>query len=275
MEKPLNAGASEATWDECIQLLDRLPTMPLDQRVEAITRLIRNPSPGVRSRALRMGAAVLSDDILTGYLRNDADGVLRNAGLEMLKMRGSRGFALAVELLRDPDDDVVLQAVLVLDHLKDPRALESLRAQLRHPDLNVVQAVIVAIGHLGDARTIPDLLPFLEGDSWLQLAAVEALGDIRSPVAVQPLAGLLTDLMVGPLAAEALARIGGAQAFRRLAHHWLRFQQDLDAETMLGLLSYVLEGLPRFPAAIDGLRPSLVEHLRDGGAERLPAARCL
>ncbi|MDY7095108.1 MAG: HEAT repeat domain-containing protein [Acidobacteriota bacterium] len=271
----MTGSASEATWDECIQLLDQLPSMPLEQRVEAITRLIRNPSPGIRSRALRMGAAALSDDVLTSYLRDDADGVLRNAGLEMLKMRGSRGFTLAVELLRDPDDDVVLQAVLVLDHLKDPRALEPLRAQLRHSDPNVVQAVIVAIGHLGDARTIPDMLPFLEGDSWLQVAAVEALGDIRSPVAVPHLAKLLTDLMMGPLAAEALARIGGFDAFKRLAEHWLRFEQDLDAETMLGLLAHVLEGLPRFPPDVAGLRGSLSLYLHDTGAVRVPAARAL
>jgi HEAT repeat protein len=266
----------EPSWQESIELLDRLPSLPLEERVEVLERLVRNSSPGIRGRALRMGAAVLSDDVLTAYLRNDADGVVRNAGLEMLKMRGNKGFALAVQLLSDPDYDVALQAVLILDHLKDPRALEPLRAQLRHSDPNVVQAVITGIGQLGDARTIPDLLPFLKADSWLQVAAVEALGDIRSPVAVEPLKPLLTDLIVGPIAAEALARIGGPQAFRCLSEHWLRFQQELDAETSLGLLAHVLEGLENPPPDVEGIRESLVEHLEHEQKEvQLASARCL
>ncbi len=266
----------EPSWQECVELLEQLPSMPLSDRLTAIERLLRNSSPGIRGRALRMGSALLPESTLVTYLRNDADGVLRNAGLEMLKMRGLQSFSLSVSLLRDPDYDVALQAVLLLDHFKDPRALESLRAQLRHEDPNVVQAAIMAIGHLGDARAIPDLLPFLEAETWVQAASVEALGDIRSPVAVVPLSRLLTDLMVGPLAAEALARIGGARAFRSLATHWLRFEKELDTETSLGLLAHVLEGLPRFPAPVDGLRASLAHHLEHEQPRiQLAAARCL
>lgn len=269
-------SAAEPEWYECIELLDRLPAMKKGERVEAIERLVRNASPGIRGRALRMGAALLSDDALTAYLRNDADDVLRNAGLEMLKIRGSRGFSLAQQLLKDPDPDVSLQAVLVLDHLKDPRALEPLRAQLTHSDPNVVQAVIVSIGHLGDARSIPDLLPFLSSDPWLQAASVEALGDIRSAAAVPALTKLLTDLMVGPLAAEALARIGGLRAFRALVDHTLRFAEELDPESSLGLLAHVLEGLRKPPAEVAGLRPFLARYLREGTpSERSAAARCL
>ncbi len=263
-------------WQECIELLDRLPALARGARLGAIETLVRNSSPGIRARALRMGAALLSDDALTTYLRNDDDAVLRNSGLEMLKMRGGRGFSLAVSLLQDPDPDVSLQAVLVLDHLKDPRALEPLRAQLRHSDANVRQAVIVSIGHMGDARSIPDLLPFLSSEPWFQLAAVEALGDLRSPQAVEPLADLLTDLMVGPLAAEALARIGGPQAFQFLTSHWLRFQDELEPETTLGLLAHVLEGLREAPAEISGFRRSLVDYLEtESSATQGAAARCL
>src|SRR5262249_5586366 len=104
-------------------------------------------------------------------------------GLEVFKLRGSRSFAVALRLLKDGDPDVVLQSVLILDHLRDPRALEPLRGALSHSDPNVVQAAILAIGRLGNARSIPDLLPFLDADPWLQTAAVQALGDLRSPLA--------------------------------------------------------------------------------------------
>jgi HEAT repeat protein len=264
----------ETTWQECIELLDQLPSMPKEERIAAIERLIRNPSPGIRSRALRMGAAAIPDERIKDYLRSDADDVLRNAGLEMLKMRGNRGFNLTVQLLKDDDNDVVLQAVICLTHLRDPRGLEPLRSVLHHADPNVVQEAIVAIGQIGDARAIPDLLGFLDSDSWLQMAAVQALGNLRSPVAVPHLKRHLTDLLTGPIAAEALARIGGTNAFRALAQHWLRFQNEVDTETTLGLLAHVLEGLPRPPTPVEGLRQALKERLRDEqGAIRDAAAR--
>ena len=96
----------------------------------AVEELVRTTSAAVRDPAIRIGAAVLSDDCLTSYLRNGADDVRRNAGLEMVKRRGSAGVTLAVSLLDDRDADVVLQAVLALDHLSDPRSLEPLRRLL-------------------------------------------------------------------------------------------------------------------------------------------------
>ncbi len=267
---------SANSWDECIELLDRLPTLDQDARREALERLIRNPSPGIRSRALRMGAALLSDDQIKAYLRSDADDVIRNAGVEMLKMRGNRGFSLATKLLADEDGDIVLQAVLTLKALRDPRALEPLRAALHHQDPNVVQEAIVAIGELGDARAIPDLLGFLEADPWLQMAAVQALGYLRSPVAVRHLEPLLTDLLVGPMSAEALARIGGREAFETLLRHWLRFVQDLDTETTVGLLAHVLEGLPNPPDDPEPARQALAPLLEHGREPvRISAARGL
>jgi HEAT repeat protein len=258
-----------------MELLSSLPAMNLDTRADAIERLVRNPSPGIRSRALRVGATVLSDDRVVEYLRSEADGVLRNAGLEMLKLRAGKGFGLAVELLKDRDHDVVLQAVLALDHYKDPRALEPLRGCLDHQDMNVAQAAIVAIGHLGDARAIPDLLPFLASDPWVQLGAIQALGDLRSPAAVRPLSRLLTDMMVGPLAAEALARIGGVQACRVLAQHWLRFRDTLEVEPTVGLLAHILEGLPRSAPEIADLRASLIEVLDGENGAAVAAARAI
>ena len=266
----------ETTWRECIELLDHLPSMPIKDRIDAIERLIRNPSPGIRSRSLRMGAAAIPDERLKEYLRSDADDVLRNAGLEMLKMRGNRGFSLTLTLLKDDDPDVVLQAVIVLTHLRDPRALEPLRSVLHHPDPNVIQEAIVAIGQIGDARAIPDLIAFLEADSWLQMAAVQALGNLRSPVAVPHLKRLLTDFMTGPLAAEALARIGGLNAFKALSGHWLRFRNEVDNETTLGLLAHVLEGLPRPPQPPEGLVEALDPLLEsDQETLRVAVARSL
>jgi HEAT repeat protein len=272
-------GNQAPSWDECVDILERLPTMPLDTRVAALERLVRNPSPGIREQALRIGASVLPDSRLTEYLRDPADAALRNAGSEILRLRGGRSLPLVVRLLRDSDPDVVLQAVLILDRLRDPRALEPLHATLGHADPNVQQEAILAIGHLGDARSIPHLVPFLSADLWVQMAAVQALGDLRAPEAVPYLAGRLTDPMVGSLAAEALARIGGELSFRALAAHWPAGGVEIDEETMLGLLAHVIEGLPRPEETTilpGGFREALSARLHDRLPEvRTAAARCL
>ncbi len=268
-------GEVQSDWEECVHLLRKLPEMPLEERISTLELLMRNPSQVIRKTALRMGAALLPDDRLVAYLRNGADDVLRNAGLETLKLRGSKALNTGMVLLQDKDPDVVLQAVLILDHVRDPRGLEPLRPLLHHPDLNVVQAVLTALGHLGDGRTISDIVPFLQADPWLQMAAVQALGDLRSPKAIPHLQSLLPDLMLGSFAAEAIARIGGAQAFDVLAAHWLQFQDDLEAETYLGLMAHVLQGLSGRPPLSDDLAASLKAHMESPSASvRSNAANC-
>ncbi|MBV8199291.1 MAG: HEAT repeat domain-containing protein, partial [Acidobacteria bacterium] len=275
-------AAAELSWDGAMLLLEALPAMPLGERGVQVERLVRNPSPGIRERVLQVGANLLPEERIAEHLRNDHDAVLRNAGLEMLKLRGARSFQLAVRLLADPEPDVVLQAVLLLDHIRDPRAIEPLRAVLGHGDLNVAQAAILAIGRLGDGRSIPDLLPFLDADPWLQMAAVQALGDLRSRRAVPDLARMLGDPVTGSLAAEALARIGGLTACRALAALWLGQAGQLDDAALLGLLAHALEGLPRARAeiadrpAIARLLASLGGRLADATPEvRGAAARCV
>src|SRR5262245_37677172 len=265
------------SWDECVQLLERLPALPLDSRVAAIERLVRNPSPGIREQALRIGAAILPEARVTEYLRDESDAVLRNAGSEIFRLRGGRSLPTVVALLQDPEPDVVLQAVLILERLRDPRALEPLHAALAYPDPNVQQEALLAVGGLGDARSIPHLLPFLDADPWVQMAAVQALGDLRAPEAVPHLAARLTDPLVGSLAAGALARIGGEAAFRALAEHWPAGEVDLAEEALLGLLAHVLEGLPERPAWLpDGFFVTLSVRLAGHSDEaRGAAARCL
>ncbi|HET9949913.1 MAG TPA: HEAT repeat domain-containing protein [Longimicrobiales bacterium] len=267
------APASGSGHAADLATLERLPALAPAEQAELIRQLILNPSPDVRGPALFVGSAVLSDDQICAYLRESASDVLRNAGLEMLKLRGSRAFDLCTMLLSDRDADVVLQAVLALDHLRDPRALGPLREVLTHANPNVVQAAIVAIGNVGHAASAHDLLPFLGADTWLQFAAIQALGALRAPVAVEPLTRLLPDMILGSLAAESLARIGGTEAFIALASRWLETQED---DAALEFVAHVLEGLGHRPPPVAGLEEAVGARLAGApGPGRSAAARCL
>ena len=266
--------AANRFHDKDIALLESLPGLPPGDRRAAIEHLVHNSSPAVREPAIRMGAVLLTDDSLASYLREEADDVLRNAGLEMLKLRGPKSVDLGISLLTDRDSDVVLQSVMLLDHLKDPRALEPLRGVLRHANANVVQAAIVAIGQLGHAAAAADLLRFLTGEPWFQVAAIQALGNLRAANAIGPLSELLDDPMVGAFAAEALMWIGGPEAFQHLAHYWLTDRADGDKP--IELLAHVLEGLIESAPEMPGLRDAIAARMNyTAGSLGIAAARCL
>jgi HEAT repeat protein len=251
--------------------LARVAALPDAERAAVLGRLLRSPAGDTRESALRVGAALLSADQLVAFLRDGEDATLRNAAVEMLKLCGRAVVPLAIELLSDRDADVVLQAVLVLDHARDPRALEPLRGALGHANLNVVQAAIVAIGHVGTRAVVDDLVPFLGREPWVQMAAIEALGDLRAPEAVAPLAALLEDAFLGDLAADAIARVGGGSAFACLAIRWLGEAPGGGLER----LAHTAEGLTEAPPEVLGLLPALEAALRADDAASPAAARCL
>jgi HEAT repeat protein len=252
--------------------LANVAELPPAERVTVIMRLLRNPRSEIRDAAIRVAAVVWTTDQIVALLREPADDALRNAGVEMLKVRGRDAVAIAIELLGDRDADIVLQAVLVLDHLRDPRALEPLRCVLSHANLNVVQVAIVAIGHLGTRAVVDDLVPFLRAAPWVQMAAVEALGDLRAPEAIGELAAFAGDPFIGPLAADAIARIGGPEALRVLGTQWV--DTGGDDESSLDRLAHVAEGLV-VPAEVPpGLGERLLTVLQASGETASAAARC-
>ncbi|UCG88573.1 MAG: HEAT repeat domain-containing protein [Gemmatimonadota bacterium] len=254
--------------------LAALPQLSERERAPVLERLFRDPSPDVRQAAVRMGAMFLQEDAVVAYLRNDSDDVLRNAAAEMLKHCGPRSVAIARLLLHDRDKDVVLQAIVLLRHFRDAGAIGPLRQLLGHTDPNVVQSAILALGRVGHAGVAADLLPFLNRELWLQMAAVEALGELRSQVAVESLARLLADPMLGGLAADALSRIGGTEAFSRLGGFLV--MGDCEARDRLEQLAGAIEGCDEPAPPVDGLAKLLGGCLCDSDNEaRTASARCL
>lgn len=267
-------GEESLSYEECLRLLQKIPQLGVDAQLEAFEKVLRFPDEDVRRRILGLGASLLSDDRLVEFLRDDADDVRRNAGIEMLKLRRRRAFQLAEMLVDDDDYDVALQAVVVLGHLSDRRAIEPLRRLLQHEDVNIVQEAIIALGRLGDVRAQNDLLPFLKQSPWVQTAAIEALGKMGAVEAIPQLVALLEDPVASSFVVDALARIGGAQAIQALAQHWLRHEED--TEPLLQRLAYMLENLTGpVPRALGFERALKDCTLSSDKNTRLAAVRCL
>lgn len=256
-----------------IVALRRLVRLRPARREAALQRLLRQQHLATRGAAVRVGAMLLPPERLVAWLRDGSDPVLRNAGLAMLEARGAASRPVARALLQDDDADVVRQAIQLVERLHDRRAVPSLRRLLRHAHANVVQAAVLALGQVGDAAVAADLIPLLQGDHWLAVAAAQALGAMRSVDALAPLSAALADELLRPVAARALAQIGGAEAFRALAACWLAHPDE--GELLECCVTTAEEAAPT-PPIVPGLYRALTGALRgDVHAARVEAARAL
>jgi HEAT repeat protein len=115
-------------------------------------------------------------------------------------------------MLAHPQTDVVMFALQVLSRIGDPAAAPGILPLVRHPDLNVAQSAIEALGQLRAAGAVPLLLELLQGELWLQLAAIDALGAIGDPRAVGPLVELVPDSVVAEASLQALQRLAAPES---------------------------------------------------------------
>lgn len=169
-------------------------------------------SPAVREVAVAWAARSLAPAALLPLMADAVDSVVRNAALAALERQGPFAVTAVAQLTGDADPDVAMFACQVLGGIGSREAGPALFTALRRPEVNVVQAAAEALGRLQLAAAVPALVAMLHRESWLQLAAVDALGAIGSPHAVEPLLALVPDSFVAMPALDALRRIGDPSA---------------------------------------------------------------
>ncbi len=180
----------------------------------------------------------------------DQDGAVRQAATLALTRMGEAAVLPLADRLLDQDLGMQESAASILARIGDVRVVEKLVAALGSPDWIVRMHAARGLGRIGDPRSIspvmrllqdkvkavreeaatalvsigkpavPVLLEALRHDDWLvRLHAIEALGKVRAPEAVEPLLGLLftdRDTAVREDTARALGDIGDARAVRFL-----------------------------------------------------------
>ena len=181
-------------------------------REPAILRALEDESPAVRERAIRLAARYVEPGVLGAMVADGADAVRRNAALSALERQGP--YALPhLEAMRGlGDDDVVMFALQSLARIGDPAAAPAVLPLIRHSQLNIAQSAIEALGRLRSREAVPELLGLLQGELWLQLAAIDALGAIGDPAAVGPLVELVPDSIMAEPAVLALQRLADPES---------------------------------------------------------------
>jgi len=228
-----------------------------EEREAAILAALEDAQPAVRERAIRLAARHLEPAVLGELVADDANAVRRNSAIAALERQGPYALPQLQVMLRLDDLDVVMFALQVLARIGDPAPTAAILPLLRHPDLNVAQSAIEALGQLRSREAVPALLELLQGELWLQLAAIDALGAIGDARAVGPLVDLVPDSVVAEPALEALQRLAAPEALEPLLGRLLIVRERSLLDPLLLAVGVVIDLHPDPAPAAARLRQEL------------------
>jgi HEAT repeat protein len=194
---------------------------PLEGRTVAeLLLLVGDAEHGFKSEAMRLllGQGLAANfAVYEAAVRNDDEADLRNGAMEMLVKFGEESVPGLALLLADPNEEVRNFCAVMLGDIGSRTAVGALVGALADAETNVSHAAAEALGKIGDRAAVEPLLGLLQGDLWLQFAAITALGELRDPRAVSDLIRLLDDELLAPPVAEALGKLGDSRALKPLA----------------------------------------------------------
>ena len=195
----------------------------------------------VRERAIRLAARYVEPAGLGELVADQANAIRRNAAITALERQGPYAVPHLRTMLARPEVDVVMFGLQMLSRIGDPVAVHGVLPLVRHPDPNVAQSAIEALGQLRHREAVPTLLQLLEGDLWLQLAAIDALGEIGDPVAIGPLCALIPDSIVAEPAVTALQRIAAPESLEPMIQRLVIVQERSLRDALLLAIGVVID----------------------------------
>ena len=175
-----------------------------------------------RQAAIRLAARKLPAALLVEGVASEANSVLRTACIDALRLKGPSAVPVLKRATESEDPDVVLFTLQILGSMPEEEAAPVLLGFLAHPDLNIAQAAVESLGDLKCRRAVGPLLELLEGDLWLRFAVILSLGRIGDSRATLELLKLAADESLGTTALEAVGRIGDPSAIEPLCRELVR-----------------------------------------------------
>jgi hypothetical protein len=223
--------AEEAGADALVEQINQAPTSADRKQLLDVFRELAHGTPALirmlgdsrwfvaRNAADLLGELVVvqAEEPLIGLLRHTDDRVRRAATNALARLGTPDATKRVHEAMNDASPEVRMQVAATLGNRRDNRAsMTLLRAIDDEDDGDVQLAMIAALGRVGTAEAIQRLVKmaepegrlFKKKDAALRIAAVQALGDAKTPAAVTALKALADDKDrdVRETAARALAQ---------------------------------------------------------------------
>ena len=283
---PLAARAADPDSSERWSAALALAKVPGEEAEDLLVGLLKDEDYRVRERAVaslgrRFNARVASACAVA--LADDADAGHRAAGLVLLAKGGAAGRAVLLGALQHPSADVRISAATALPGpspgAETVSAIEA--AARREGDPNARAALLLALGRTGRREAISPLLAVLEeGNLWLQIHALEALGSVGDPEIAPRLLPLLGNDSLRQGALHALARLSSPIAAEPLIRRAAAGELD---PFLLAAARAALEASPA--STLASLRPlwpdareallTLLEDPEEDGPARTDAAHLM
>lgn len=180
-----------------------------------VSKWLSDPDARVRESAAEVLAVLRDPGSVAGLGRalEDAEASVRaSAALALGNSRSSEASSFLLGHLDDADPEVRHAVIAALEDLGDPRAIVPLIGRIQEQRASLRRQAALALGALGDARAVAALIVALaDADAGVRMAAASALGKLKASDAVWSLGTLLErepDPEVQAAALDALGAIG-------------------------------------------------------------------
>jgi HEAT repeat protein len=228
--------------DEHSRRLAALESLPEGAaRDQMILAALEDESAVVRERAIRLATRYIEPHVLGELVADEVNAIRRNAAITALERQGPYAVPHLRTMLSHPEVDLVMFALQMLSRIGDPLAVHGVVPLVQHPHPNVAQAAIEALGQLRHREAVPALLRMLKSELWLQVAAIDALGEIGDPAAVGPLLDLVPDSIVAEPAMSALERIAAPESLEGLLGKLLIVREPALRDAVLLAIGVVID----------------------------------
>lgn len=203
-----------------------------DRAANVLCDVLRNePSAVLRRKAAwtlnTMGHAAAIEALIQALQKDEDGGVRQNAATALGSVPDPRCTAPLVAVLSDKDPELRECAVIGLKKLadsipetmNDKATVQALIRMLDETHEQTCQFAVEALGKIGHPDAVEPIMNVLEGckHPHLRWTTIEALGELRDPRAVDMLVGeLSSNVEIKDYAAKALGKIGDARAVSHL-----------------------------------------------------------
>jgi len=187
-----------------------------ERAIYPLIKALRDESPGVQDASIQSLISIggeVTAYMITPLLREDSP-LLRNAAIVILRSLGKVSVPLLYDLLKDRDDDVRKFSIDLLGDIKDGVDPERVIPFLKDRNPNVRASAAKTLGLLGYEGAVPYLIAALNDEEWVAFSVIEALGQIGTDDALDPLSEVLKSPseILRIASVEAVGRIGSERA---------------------------------------------------------------
>ncbi len=215
----------------------------------------------VRKSAIEIMLGIRGEDVIRALIDTlySENANQRNSAIEALITLGTEATDYLIKAFETNDHDVRKFIIDIFGVTGDLRAMPVFMKAIHDQDENIQAAAVEHLGNLKSPHVVDTLLSVLMGDNiWLSFHAIEALGKIGDERAVDTLISLLPEKPLRKSIIKALGQIGRADSLVNIVPYIKDESRSVREQTILSIMRYYQKAVSE-KLIIDSIRDVLGE----------------